>query len=646
MKIKIILTFIILLFLINRLNCQTIVPTTPQPRNVLLEEFTGINCGSCPYAHAIIADFHNDYPNRFYSIAYHVGSSAMPLAGQPDYRTDYGYYIENQTGLVGYPSGTVNRHVFPGLESIAGHTAMYKEQWDDAINIIMQQIAPVNIAINAQFNYITRTLDLLVEVYYTSNADSSINKLNVALVQNYVKGPQAELYHNSSFIAPDGQYYHMQMFRDFITGQWGIDIPHTTTGSFYDTIIHYQIPTNFYNIPVDLSNLEIIAFVCEGRQEVLNATSVQLPRADFDIAALHCYAPHFTCNNISDISLLVKNKGYQTISSLDISYKINNGMTHTIHWSDNLSSDSLINITIPNISLNTGLNNIKIWTENPNNNIDKNPINDTANANINVFHPDILPPYLQDFSSITFPPSTIVITDNQPDGKTWQRDLASYENVGSAKIEFYYIQEGNTDDLILHSIDLSNYNNPTLSFYRAYRQYDGYITHNDMLQIDLSTDCGNSWNTIWSKGDSALATGIPMMSSFTDPLSDEWQQEIISLINYKQTNVIIRFRAISDNGNNLFIDNIKIDENNSIADKDYPPIIIYPNPADDKIILKLSNNYINSIINIYDSKGQCIYEGNYETNKNITCDSWPNGIYFIMINNEIENNINKIIVQH
>jgi len=103
-----------------------------------------------------------------------------------------------------------------------------------------------------------------------------------------------------------------------------------------------------------------------------------------------------------------------------------------------------------------------------------------------------------------------------------------------------------------------------------------------MLQIDISTDCGNSWNTIWSKGDSALATGNPMMSSFTNPLSDEWQQEIISLINYKQTNVIIRFRAISDNGNNLFIDNIKIDENNSIADNDYPPIIIYPNPADDK----------------------------------------------------------------
>jgi len=308
MKIKIILTFIILLFLINRLNCQTIVPTTPQPRNVLLEEFTGINCGACPYAHAIIADFHNDYPNRFYSIAYHVGSTAMPLAGQPDYRTDYGYSIENQTGLVGYPSGTVNRHVFPGLESIAGHTAMYKEQWDDAINIIMQQIAPVNIAINAQFNYTTKTLDLLVEVYYTSNADSSINKLNIALVQNYVKGPQAELYHNSSFIAPDGQYYHMQMFRNFITGQWGIDIPETTTGSFYDTIIHYQIPTNFYNIPVDLSNLEIVAFVCEGRQEVLNATSVQLPRADFDIAALHCYTPHFTCTNISDISLLVKIK--------------------------------------------------------------------------------------------------------------------------------------------------------------------------------------------------------------------------------------------------------------------------------------------------------------------------------------------------
>lgn len=67
----------------------------------------------------------------FYSIAYHVGSTAMPLAGQPDYRTDYGYYIENQTGLDCLSWQHNCRHVFPGLESIAGHTAMYKEQWDD-----------------------------------------------------------------------------------------------------------------------------------------------------------------------------------------------------------------------------------------------------------------------------------------------------------------------------------------------------------------------------------------------------------------------------------------------------------------------------------------------------------------------------------
>src|SRR5690554_2477315 len=90
---------------------QTIVSTSPQDQNVVLEEFTGIHCVYCPQGHAIAQAIQNANPDRVSLINIHVGSYAVPGAGEPDFRTPYGNAIVGQTGLTGYPGGTVNRHV-------------------------------------------------------------------------------------------------------------------------------------------------------------------------------------------------------------------------------------------------------------------------------------------------------------------------------------------------------------------------------------------------------------------------------------------------------------------------------------------------------------------------------------------------------
>jgi hypothetical protein len=50
---KRIYTLFTLVFLFSvYVNAQTLVSTDPQPRNAVLEEFTGIYCGYCPQGHA------------------------------------------------------------------------------------------------------------------------------------------------------------------------------------------------------------------------------------------------------------------------------------------------------------------------------------------------------------------------------------------------------------------------------------------------------------------------------------------------------------------------------------------------------------------------------------------------------------------
>ena len=68
---------------------QTIVSTTPENKKVILEEFTGIHCVYCPEGHAIAQAIQNNNPGEVFLINIHVGSFAVPAAGEPDFRAPF-----------------------------------------------------------------------------------------------------------------------------------------------------------------------------------------------------------------------------------------------------------------------------------------------------------------------------------------------------------------------------------------------------------------------------------------------------------------------------------------------------------------------------------------------------------------------------
>ena len=171
---------------------QTIVSTTPENKKAILEEFTGINCVFCPDGHAIAQSIKDANPDDVFLINIHTGGFANPGAGQPDFRTPFGAAIAGQSGLVGYPAGTVNRHVFPG-QSQSGNpndTAMNRGNWTSAANTIMGEASYLNMGVEATVNVATREMSIDVEAYYTADSPEATNKLNVALLQNNTLGPQ------------------------------------------------------------------------------------------------------------------------------------------------------------------------------------------------------------------------------------------------------------------------------------------------------------------------------------------------------------------------------------------------------------------------------------------------------------------------
>ncbi|MDP3442787.1 MAG: hypothetical protein Q8T08_08005, partial [Ignavibacteria bacterium] len=170
-----------LLFLIVfgfiQLGAQTLVSTDVLPKIAVLEEYTGIHCTYCPDGHAIAAAILENNPGRALTIAIHQGSFAAPSTGEPDFRTPWGNALAGQTGLTGYPSGTVNRHVFSG-----SLTALSRGDWTSRCNEIMAQPSPVNVGIESNYNATTRELTVHVELYYTANATQPTNYINIALL--------------------------------------------------------------------------------------------------------------------------------------------------------------------------------------------------------------------------------------------------------------------------------------------------------------------------------------------------------------------------------------------------------------------------------------------------------------------------------
>ena len=247
---------------------ERFVDETPQNRKVVLEEFTGVNCGNCPDGHRRANALRDAHPGEVFLINIHQGSYAYPA--EIDLRTNYGDALASQAGINSYPNATINRHSFNGSIAVADRTA-----WTSLSEGLLSTEAYANIAAKATVDWQTREMQVTVQVYYTGNSPASTNYLNVALLQDYIYGPQAGM--NANMEQVDGnQYVHMHALRDLITGQWGEEITTTTQGSFVEKTYTYTIPEAVREVPVEMENISVVAFLAEGRTEIINGCEAEL----------------------------------------------------------------------------------------------------------------------------------------------------------------------------------------------------------------------------------------------------------------------------------------------------------------------------------------------------------------------------------
>ena len=165
-------------------------------------------------------------------------------------------------------------------------------------------------------------------------------------------------------------------------------------------------------------------------------------------------------------------------------------------------------------------------------------------------------PFADNFESNSFATQNWSI-DNPDNAVTWALKTVGGNTPGvkAAYMNFYdYGSQGEHDMLITPPVSLNTGSSAMLTFKVAYRQYDA--TYHDSLKVLVYSNCGETLHSIpYVKTGTALATGPATTSPFTPSAASDWRTDTV-LLNGISGNVIIKFLAVNDYGNNLYIDDV------------------------------------------------------------------------------------------
>jgi len=227
-----------------------------QQKIVLMEEFTGVYCYTCPQGHAAVSDIVANNPGKvavlnIHSQFYGIYSNPAVMGNKYDFRTkDADTIVSMLGGIVSVPSGAVDRVMHSGETTIMSYNRDY---WGNYAATQLTEIPPVNIDIETDFTADSRKLQIVVELNYTQNLTEN-NYLSIAIAENNIIDKQFV-----DTVVVDN-YSHQHILRDVITNAKGdlIDVSREA-GRVYIRVFNYTLPNEW-----DTNNIDIIAFVHEG----------------------------------------------------------------------------------------------------------------------------------------------------------------------------------------------------------------------------------------------------------------------------------------------------------------------------------------------------------------------------------------------
>jgi PKD repeat protein len=247
----------------------------------------------------------------------------------------------------------------------------------------------------------------------------------------------------------------------------------------------------------------------------------------------------------------------------------------------------------------------------------------------------------------------IILSDNL--GSTWEETNTAFTDSKSIMLNNF---NGNPldsrDEFQLPSVNATLMNDPNVYFRLAHKQRTGGSSDN--LRIYASRNCGESWSLRYNKTGSSLATVSGTQgTAYVPSSSSDWELVEVDLSGYQNDeHVLIKFQGKSDEGNNVYIDDIQISGPLSVEDlqQDFE-FSLAPNPTVGSSIVSLSvaNTGFYSV-DLMDVTGRVlskIHEGQLGFGNHTfpieEAKTYSSGVYLIRVFNGISERVNKLVVK-
>jgi hypothetical protein len=234
-------------------------PAIQSLKNVLVEDFTGHQCGNCPVAAVIAEALAEANPENVFPLAIHAGSYALTSIDYPtDWTCEEGYDLFNQLAFQANPLGRVNRK--GGTENYLAPT-----EWGEVVEEELALSCPLTVQVQHSWELENGHLNIHVNGQFFGPFAGN-NRLSVLITESGLIGDQLDYESNPSHV----EYYEFNhLLRGSVSGAHGlVVISDAETGNSFqsDFTINWNnewIPENSSLIAV-VSNEDGYVVTCLG----------------------------------------------------------------------------------------------------------------------------------------------------------------------------------------------------------------------------------------------------------------------------------------------------------------------------------------------------------------------------------------------
>ncbi len=397
------------------------------------------------------------------------------------------------------------------------------------------------------------------------------------------------------------------------------------------------IPRNLVN----KGRLFMRASLWSSDQDTLLLSTTKMIEVPYDLIAEGIQGLELmNCGNDVEPVLIFKNAGVIPLTSCTLSYKFDQNKSQTIHWTGELKPGHSTIVNLPATTLSKGKHRFQFSLSDPNG--EKEFVLDNNSYKIAGFYmvESIAAPFNLNFqsSSRNDRNTPFILHNTNPNELKWsfKNSISSFGKASkSLSLNLLHTSPGVQNELILPIKNLDQLNRPQLRFNYAYFQQNH--GNEDQLEVMISTDCGTTWRSIWSKQGSNLATAFPA-AQFKTPGRKDWKNIRFDLFEVaKQSEMLLKFVLTSDAGNAFFLDDINISSDTSAIQTE---LVLAPNPCNGIAQFTINNAFNEEYtLKVLNTAGQIVFVELIDVSSNTFTDTinllhLPSGVYPVALYNK------------